>query len=576
MGVYQFQKDLIDAVIEKAMVRKNLTMKGAWGRFGRRMITAVKKLLDSSPPSLPVMPLLDEELTALYDDDQDSVEGEDASYTVRDAGAMSPVTQASGLTPAITKVASSEDLATTMAPASPSPSASGSQAPPSTLAHVPLIRAAIPQPASSPKPPPQTDDFIPHTPTPPATPLFPTAGKSVPNDEGSYTIPDVSNIANIYDFESQLFVTSPAKNDLIPHTPTPPATPLFPAAGKSVPHDEGSYAIPDASNDATIYDFGPQLFVTSPAKNDFIPHTPTSPATPLFPAVGKFVPNDEGLYTIPNASTIATIYDFRPPLFVTSPAKSLAPHPQSEPGPSSVSESTGESGSESCSSDKLNAPASGTDKVAPTGAKVKPGQHVRFLCAEDLLRPDSEKLTDLDESEASLQAPPPNTSSPGKTFREKGKGKAVNNAGPQRAAGSASAKTRASTKHRAVKTGQRTKHERSSSMESEDKVTLASSSRHEACKSKPVRKRQRVQSPSVAPMIAAFSENPIVEGLGALKDDQLLEPRGSIMGRAATDVPTLGERQVMEVQLPTAVYDKELDEVTFENRPFNFPYRVKV
>jgi hypothetical protein len=521
MGVYQFQKDLIDAVIEKAMVRKNLTMKGAWGRFGRRMITAVKKLLDSSPPSLPVMPLLDEELTALYDDDQDSVEGEDASYTVRDAGAMSPVTQASGLTPAITKVASSEDLATTMAPASPSPSASGSQAPPSTLAHVPLIRAAIPQPASSPKPPPQTDDFI-------------------------------------------------------PHTPTPPATPLFPAAGKSVPHDEGSYAIPDASNDATIYDFGPQLFVTSPAKNDFIPHTPTSPATPLFPAVGKFVPNDEGLYTIPNASTIATIYDFRPPLFVTSPAKSLAPHPQSEPGPSSVSESTGESGSESCSSDKLNAPASGTDKVAPTGAKVKPGQHVRFLCAEDLLRPDSEKLTDLDESEASLQAPPPNTSSPGKTFREKGKGKAVNNAGPQRAAGSASAKTRASTKHRAVKTGQRTKHERSSSMESEDKVTLASSSRHEACKSKPVRKRQRVQSPSVAPMIAAFSENPIVEGLGALKDDQLLEPRGSIMGRAATDVPTLGERQVMEVQLPTAVYDKELDEVTFENRPFNFPYRVKV
>jgi len=77
-------------------------------------------------------------------------------------------------------------------------------------------------------------------------------------------------------------------------------------------------------------------------------------------------------------------------------------------------------------------------------------------------------------------------------------------------------------------------------------------------------------------MIAAFPEHLIIEGLDALEDDQLFEPRGSNVDQRVTDIPMSGERKFMEVQLPTAVYNEEVDEVTFETRPYNYPYYAKV
>ena len=79
MGVYQFQKDLIDGLIEKAFIRGEpcQDMEAAWRRFGNCMGSAIKGLLGSPPP--PCLPIA-QGLLAMLDPDEAELQNEgDAS-----------------------------------------------------------------------------------------------------------------------------------------------------------------------------------------------------------------------------------------------------------------------------------------------------------------------------------------------------------------------------------------------------------------------------------------------------------------------------------------------------------------
>ena len=80
MGVYQFQKDLMDGLIEKAFVRGEpcQDMETAWRHFGNRMASAIKGLLGSPPP--PSLPIIAQGLSTILDPDKVELQNEgDAS-----------------------------------------------------------------------------------------------------------------------------------------------------------------------------------------------------------------------------------------------------------------------------------------------------------------------------------------------------------------------------------------------------------------------------------------------------------------------------------------------------------------
>src|SRR5260370_2430472 len=72
MGVYEFQKDLIDAVMEKAFIRDDSCpgMIDAWCRFGEHMLLAIQKLMAAPPPQEPI-PIDTNSLKCMSDEDKD-------------------------------------------------------------------------------------------------------------------------------------------------------------------------------------------------------------------------------------------------------------------------------------------------------------------------------------------------------------------------------------------------------------------------------------------------------------------------------------------------------------------------
>src|SRR5260370_39223071 len=72
MGVYKFQKDLIDAVIEKAFIQDDSCpgMIDAWRHFGEHMLLAIQKLMAAPPPQEPI-PIDMNSLKCISDEDED-------------------------------------------------------------------------------------------------------------------------------------------------------------------------------------------------------------------------------------------------------------------------------------------------------------------------------------------------------------------------------------------------------------------------------------------------------------------------------------------------------------------------
>jgi len=92
-------------------------------------------------------------------------------------------------------------------------------------------------------------------------------------------------------------------------------------------------------------------------------------------------------------------------------------------------------------------------------------------------------------------------------------------------------------------------------------------------------KKRRLESPTeVAPMITAFPLNPVIAKGPVMKYGDLLQPStDSVSDEPAMEVDHLpGARMVMRLQLPTAIYDQEADEMRIENQAFCFPYQAMV
>src|SRR5260370_25763166 len=72
MGVYKFQKDLIDAVIEKAFIWDDSCpgVIDAWCHFGECMLLAIQKLMAAPPPQEPI-PIDMNSLEHMSDEDED-------------------------------------------------------------------------------------------------------------------------------------------------------------------------------------------------------------------------------------------------------------------------------------------------------------------------------------------------------------------------------------------------------------------------------------------------------------------------------------------------------------------------
>jgi len=83
-------------------------------------------------------------------------------------------------------------------------------------------------------------------------------------------------------------------------------------------------------------------------------------------------------------------------------------------------------------------------------------------------------------------------------------------------------------------------------------------------------------------MMAAFPLDPTISGRPKMRYADLfqpsMEPADSGSNESIMDVnlPPPGPRKVMNLMLPTTVYDSEADEIWVENQPFCFPYYATV
>ena len=78
-------------------------------------------------------------------------------------------------------------------------------------------------------------------------------------------------------------------------------------------------------------------------------------------------------------------------------------------------------------------------------------------------------------------------------------------------------------------------------------------------------------------MIAAFPLNPVVAEGPIVEYGDLLQPStDSVSDEPVMEVDPPGPRMVMNLQLPTPIYDPEAGEVRIEKQDFCFPYQAVV
>jgi hypothetical protein len=80
-------------------------------------------------------------------------------------------------------------------------------------------------------------------------------------------------------------------------------------------------------------------------------------------------------------------------------------------------------------------------------------------------------------------------------------------------------------------------------------------------------------------MMAAFPVDPVKKGDSLGYADILepsTEPETARDTELSTQLPPRGQRKVLNLELPMAVYDRQADEVNMKLRPFHFPYAAQV
>jgi hypothetical protein len=546
MGVYEFQKDLIDGVIEKAFVRDAhcQDMAAAWRRFGMRMVPAVRKLLASPAPVLPAI----DYVHRMPDTDEGAAENMGNSRSVHyghgsgidavmgrswDMGLAAPGHEIQGGTPGHSlDFAAQHDSSHMLRPysqfARPSESSGENlrasdldrSLPPNLCIDPALIQescavAALSASIASMEVEPGAAQPIVETKSPLAEPI---EAKSPPAEPIEAESPPAEPI----------------------EAESPPATPM---EAESPPAE-------------------PMQAESSPATPMQVESPPAEPIEAESP---------------PAEPTEAKLQPAEPIEAESPPAEPIEAEPSSPAGPIEAESPLAESiQAELSDAEPVEAetPAANTSE-----AGLPPMQPIAWATIATARGPfsDSESLSDEDEPKATSRK---GRGTPAATNKKAAKSKSKSAAAP---GAPDSAKKHGSGRRLAKNTGDHaaSKRLRSPSMESEDALSLPVATGGNKRLSRPAPKKKRLASPAdVAPMIAAFPLSPATAEGPIMEYGDLLQPSvestDSASDKRVMEVNLPGPRMVMELQLPTTIYNKETDELRIETQTFLFPYQAMV
>lgn len=570
MGVYEFQRDLIDAVIENAFIRDDSCsdMVAAWRRFGERMVHATEKLLASPAPPQPIF-LESAGLEPIPDEGEDSADGADG--TLEDDGSGGAQLPLSSSYPAVSTVADTaayNSTPCTSAMTGDNPSVASASAASFDSKSCGTVSAAavaiLPLRTSATAPSESANNHAQpavHPRDPPLTPASDPLAVPISN-AATATSNSSTNLKGSSELMPPPVLKSPppelaanSLNDKGLLTPPLASTTRPPKPATNSLNDEGLLKS-IAAHDITTRDPSDSSKDVMNGKGS--PNPPHSAAAPEIPS-GNL-----------NACS-ADPSDGRDSCISPTPAA------VQETRPSNLNPSGADHSSPLGSPPSIKATSS---KHAVTVAEASLGVNAAELFGSD------DSLSDPEVRDSS--AP----SSPSKVPVAKGKGEVADRKASSRS-GMESGKPAKAPNLRPLELGtlprrparntgdnEVQKRPRSLSLESELPFMLGRSSSSRG--RKPLAKKQRRNPhPKVPPLIAAFPVDPPVEG-DTLSYPDLLEPSPALASGideapgVNVDAPPLGVPMVMRLELLTPVYSVETDEVTLETRPFNFPYFAKV
>ena len=587
MGVYQFQKDLMDDLIKKAFVRGKpcQDMEAAWHRFGNRMVSAIKGLLGSPQP---VLPLIAQGLSAILDPEEAELENEaniSGAYSYLNSGA--DAVMGSDWSMGVLRFDHGEAAARNVFTASGMPQ---SPFPPFLSSSPPEASTARLMAAS-----------LQHTYTPngcidPALIKNPPAMSALSAAVASMgfeaqAAPSMHAAGSLGSSAGPIEAGSPPAGPFEDKSPpacsinaeSPPAGPM---EAKSPPAYPINAELPPAQPiEAESPPAGP-IEATSPPTGPFDAKSPSDgPIAAGSPPAGPMEANSPPAGPIRAVSPPAGPVEVKLPL--TGPKANLPSEPfEATPPPAEPM------AVEPSCAELVKAEQPSAEHAVPKPPAITPAE-AKSPSAEPIEAQSPSASTGLPEppTGGNLFDDGSDLSDPDMPQEEPLASAAKGTKAAKRRLKSAVAAThlqsttkrqpgRRVAKHAEGRPSK--KRPRSLSMESEDSppTTLGHAREHSL---KPAPKARWLKpSDSEAPMMAAFLLDLTASGRPKMQYADLFQPSmepadsGDDESAMDVDLPPPGLRKVMNLMLPTAIYNSEADEIWVENQPFCFPYYATV
>ena len=545
MAAYEFQKVFLDALIEQAFVRDDevKTMADAWVRLGQRMGPAVQKLADSSSPrALDEIPT-DMDLDSLITMEEVDIEwdgmvargsGDNPGVSMTSDGITPPArpTTTQNLTGATSASSISAPSAALMLSLTSTPAANNNPLP-----HVPLPRNPAPL-QGNPAAKPATSKPCDGAAEPPPTDA--PAGMPAANTDAD---PRLNTSANAP-------TTPPSQALSAANTTTTASIPGDEDAKSDTNSDMDRSSDPDADADGEVDANGDS---NGNANGDV---------------------DANAVIAYANAAPNARANDNPMPDNDSESDLDLACAPDSD----ADVRNAGDASVKAVESDSSLSSA-GSSFPSPVRKRAKKGSTHAAASTQKSSRPADSDADMSDGSASRLK----------NAKARKGKAKDVGFSSTQKSSrpvesdadmsdGSASRlKNAKARKGKAKDVGFSLKRKRSLTPQPAEPVHLRALSLAPLLKKQRIQRSQKNARPGA--MSAAFPVNPPVK-VGSMRVASLLkpstEPATAQDGELHPPLPPRGPPNFLNLQLPTAVYDVEEDDVKMELRPFQFPYAAQV
>ena len=584
MAAYEFQKVFLDALIEQAFVRDDevKTMADAWVRLGQRMGPAVQKLADSSSPrALDEIPT-DMDLDSLITMEEVDIEwdgmvargsGDNPGVSMTSDGITPPArpTTTQNLTGATSASSISAPSAALMLSLTSTPAANNNPLP-----HVPLPRNPAPlqgNPAAKPATSKPCDGAA--EPPPTDTP----AGMPAANTDAD---PRLNTSANAP-------TTPPSQALSAANTTTTASIPGDEDAKSDTNSDMDRSSDPDADADGEVDANGDS---NGNANGDVDANAVIAyaNAAPNARANDNPMPDNDSESDLDLACAPDSDADVRnagdASVKAVESDSSLSSAGSSFPSPVRKRAKKGSTHA-AASTQKSSRPADSDADMSDGSASRLKNAKARKGKAKDVGFSSTQKSSRPVESDADMSDGSASRLKNAKV--RKGKAKDVGFSSTKKPSrpvdsdadmsdGSASRlKNAKARKGKAKDVGFSLKRKRSLTPQPAEPVHLRALSLAPLLKKQRIQRSQKNARPGA--MSAAFPVNPPVK-VGSMRVASLLkpstEPATAQDGELHPPLPPRGPPNFLNLQLPTAVYDVEEDDVKMELRPFQFPYAAQV